>query len=306
MNSRKVNRLFLVMTLVHLAAVLGLSAAYPWIKLGITANFVISELIIAAPAALFWITAGEERKELLSFHKIKFTSALMIVLFTYLMMPLTTVINAVSMLFVDNAVAGISTDIVGMPFWVMFLMMAVYAPVVEELVFRGVVYRGYQKSGTTMQAILLSAVLFGLIHMNFNQAPYAFMLGIVLALLVEAAGSIWASILFHIVFNGHSVCLLFLTKDLFSETMLEETSAQAGSEQWVFALCFYMAAAAAATAAAMCVLIWIANNEGRLEHMRAIRREGRNTKGKMLTGAFVAGVILCLAYMIFTAVILGV
>lgn len=306
MNSKKVNRLFLVMVLVHLAVVFGLSIAYSVFSLSITANFIVSELIIAVPAFLFWMTAGEKRKELLPFHKIKFTSALMIILFTYLMMPLTTVLNAISMLFVDNAVAGISEEVLDMPFVVMFFMMAVYAPFMEELVFRGIVYRGYQQSGTIVQAISLSAVLFGLIHMNFNQAPYAFVLGIVLALLVEATGSIWASVLFHVVFNGNTVCLLFLTKNLFPEIVLEETSAQIGGVEWISSLCFYMVLASATTAIAVCVLAWIANNEGRLGHVKAIWKKRKEGKGKMLTVSFIVGVVLCLAYMICTAVILGV
>ena len=57
-------------------------------------------------------------------------------------------------------------------------MMALFGPFCEEFCFRGVVYRGYLKSGNVTGAVLLSSLLFGLMHMNFNQAPYAFALAL--------------------------------------------------------------------------------------------------------------------------------
>lgn len=305
MNSKRVNRLFLTMVLIHLAVVGMMTAFHNVLEMGIVMNFIISELIIAIPAAVFLFCSKGEKAALLPFHKIKITSALMIVLFTYLIMPLTTVLNAISMLFVKNAMVQISGDVISMPFWLMFVMMAVYAPFMEEFVCRGVIYGGYRSSGTKLQAVILSALLFGLMHMNFNQAPYAFVLGIILALLMEATGSIWAPILFHAVFNGHSVVLLFLTKNLFSPELLAESEARTGKEEWIVMLSVYMVIAAVTTAAATCVLAWIARNEGRTESFQAIWRDRGKTEGQMLTGAFVAGVLLCLAYMIFMAVIFG-
>lgn len=306
MNSKKVNRLFFVMILVHLVVVGLLSFVFTDVTIGIVPSLLLSQMIVAVPAAIFWFTSKGQRKQLLAFCKVKISSLLMIILFTYLMMPLTTVLNAVSMLFVDNAVAGISKDVLDMPFLVMFFVMAVFAPFSEEVVFRGVVYRGYRNSGTTLQAMLLSALLFGLIHMNFNQAPYAFVLGIVLVLLVEATGSIWASVLFHVVFNANSVCLLFLTEKLLPDIDLEESAAVVGDEQWMISICVYMVIAFITTAIAACVLTWIADNEGRLDVLKAIWTERKNIKGKMLTGVFWVALLLCMAYMIFTTVILGV
>ena len=105
----------------------------------------------------------------------------MIILYTFLMGPLTTLLNAISMLFVDNAVVSISGGVLNLPFLLTFFLMAVFGPVCEELCFRGVVYRGYLKSGNVVGAVLLSSLLFGLMHMNFNQAPYAFAIGVSMA-----------------------------------------------------------------------------------------------------------------------------
>lgn len=305
MNGKKVNWLFLTMIIVHFAVVGILTVFHGEIAFGIVKNMLVSELIIAVPAALFLLCPKGDKAAVLSFRRIKITSVFMTVLFAYLTMPLTTVINAISMMFVDNAVLEMSGDVLSMPFFLMFIMMALYGPFMEEFVFRGVVYGGYRKSGTKLQAILLSALLFGLIHMNFNQAPYAFVLGVVMALLVEATGSIWAPIIFHAVFNGNSVCLMYLTKDFLAEEAVKQSAAQAGSDEWIIVLCVYMVMAAVSTSIAACVLAWIARNEGRTEALKAIWSDRKNTKEKMLTVPFIVGIVLCLAFMIFTTVILG-
>ena len=155
----------------------------------------------------------------------KFTSVLMVVVFTFLMEPLTTLLNAISMLFVDNAVMDMSNLALEYPFPVMLFMMAVFGPVCEEVAFRGILYRGYLKSGSALKAVLLSSLLFGLIHMNFNQAPYAFALGVAMALLMEATGSLWAPVLMHMVFNAQSVVRMYVY-DRFFPWILEEQAQQ--------------------------------------------------------------------------------
>ena len=74
----------------------------------------------------------------------------------------------------------------------------------EEVLFRGVVYtnlRPYGKNG----AVLISAVLFGLMHMNTEQLLYTTTAGILLAVLYEMTGSIWSGVLIHMCNNLYSV-----------------------------------------------------------------------------------------------------
>lgn len=189
MKSKKANWLFLVVILVHIAVVFLLFAVGDRITFSIIANFLVSEGIIIVPAVLFLLPMGKRFNETLGFHKIKISTLLMIILFTLLIMPLVTVLNALSMFFTDNAVVAMQDDIVGVPFVVMWLLIGVYGPFCEEFVFRGMLYGGYKKSGKIIGAVLLSSMAFGLMHMNFNQALYAFAIGILLAMLVEATGA---------------------------------------------------------------------------------------------------------------------
>ena len=298
MNSKKSNWLFLTIILVHFAVVAFLLVMGDRIPFGIIANLIVSEGIIIVPALFFLFLSGSRRNGILRFHKIKISSALMIVLFTFLIMPLVTVLNTVSMFFTENAIVPLEEEILGVTFPVMLFLIGIFGPFCEEFVFRGMVYGGYVKSGSRFWAILLSALLFGLMHMNFNQAIYAFAIGIMLSLLMEATGSLWASMLCHMIFNSEQVCLMYLSTKvlgLVSEQELE--SVQMTQESLIVALSGYLIIAAVATPIAFCVLAWIAKNEGREEALKQIWTGRGEKKEYMVTVPLVIAVVLCLAYM---------
>lgn len=76
----------------------------------------------------------------------------------------------------------------------------------EELLFRGFVYNQYRKKNN-LCAILLSAVLFGLMHSGLNAKIYGFTAGLILAIVVAYTNSIWAAIIAH----GTANCLTYIT-----------------------------------------------------------------------------------------------
>jgi len=304
MNSKKVNRFFLTTILLHLFVVVLLVVFRYSFELGIVANFFVSSGMIILPAALFLMISGENWQDALGMHKIKWSTVGMIVLFTFLTMPLTTLINAFSMLFVDNAVVAMSGEVLELPFLASFFFIAIMAPFGEEVVFRGFVYRGYRRSGTLFQAMLLSALLFSFGHMNFNQAAYAFVIGIILVLLVEATGSIWSSVLYHVVFNGYSVCMMYLAETLlpggFEEEMLQ---GEEYMESLLYSMGFSVVSAVIASSIAACVFIWIARNENRLEWIRQIWSRRKEKREKMITPSLIIAIVLCLGYMIADAIL---
>lgn len=298
MNSKKSNWLFLTIILVHFAVVAFLLMMGDKIPFGIIANLIVSEGIIIVPALFFLFLSGSKWNGILRFHKIKISSAFMILLFTFLIMPLVTVLNTVSMFFTENAIVPLEEEILGVTFPVMLFLIGIFGPFCEEFVFRGMVYGGYVKSGSRFWAILLSALLFGLMHMNFNQAIYAFAIGIMLSLLMEATGSLWAPMLCHMIFNSEQVCLMYLSTKvlgLVSEQELE--SVQMTQESLIVALSGYLIIAAITTPIAFCVLAWISKNEGREEALKQIWTGRGEKKEYMVTVSLVIAVVLCLAYM---------
>lgn len=88
----------------------------------------------------------------------------------------------------------------------MFLYSALLAPVAEEILFRGYILRTLRPYGRRF-AILGSAFLFGLFHGNLMQAPYAFLVGLILGYVTTEYSALWAVVL-HM-FNNLVVADLF-------------------------------------------------------------------------------------------------
>lgn len=74
-------------------------------------------------------------------------------------------------------------------------------PIAEELLFRGVVYQRLRVLFGVKWALICSALLFGLVHVNLVQFLYAGILGLLLAFLLEKTGYLYAAILGHIAAN---------------------------------------------------------------------------------------------------------
>lgn len=82
---------------------------------------------------------------------------------------------------------------------------AFITPLLEELLHRGVVYGRLRKMMNMWPAVILSALVFAMLHFNVVQFVYAFLLGIVLALFVEKTGHIYPAVVAHMVANGIAV-----------------------------------------------------------------------------------------------------
>lgn len=83
----------------------------------------------------------------------------------------------------------------------MFLYSVILGPISEELVFRGVTMRQAEKCLPFWLANLMQALLFGIFHMNMIQGVYAFCLGLFFGYICKRGGSIYLSILLHMLFN---------------------------------------------------------------------------------------------------------
>lgn len=82
------------------------------------------------------------------------------------------------------------------------LAIVVAGPVCEEVTFRGAVEGLLLKNSSPWVAVSVSALLFGLIHMNPVQIPFAFVLGLLLGWLYYKTRSLVPSILAHILNNA--------------------------------------------------------------------------------------------------------
>lgn len=87
------------------------------------------------------------------------------------------------------------------------------APVVEEFIFRGLIMTRLAQAMPGWLAAALSAAIFGLCHGHPVWFAYTFVLGVLFGLMDLRLGSIWPSILAHMVFNGVGQILDLLPED---------------------------------------------------------------------------------------------
>ena len=87
---------------------------------------------------------------------------------------------------------------------IMYMTIGLAPAFAEEFLFRGVIYGNLRVFGKT-QAVLISSLLFALMHQNIGQFFYTFVGGMAMALMYELTGSIWCGILFHLLNNELSV-----------------------------------------------------------------------------------------------------
>lgn len=93
------------------------------------------------------------------------------------------------------------------PFIVQIIVAAVLGPAMEELLFRGLVFKRMRTYAIVPLAVLVSAIFFGLYHLNLLQFIYAGLLGLIFAYTYEKFHSIIACIIVHGCGNGISVVL---------------------------------------------------------------------------------------------------
>jgi len=100
----------------------------------------------------------------------------------------------------------------GPGFLVFAIVIAVGAPVVEELFYRGLLLRSLQRYLADGPAIVVSGLIFGASHFELLQLPALAFVGMVLAFLVVRTGRLGPAIWCHMAFNAITVVALALDR----------------------------------------------------------------------------------------------
>lgn len=85
--------------------------------------------------------------------------------------------------------------------------ICIVAPIYEEVIYRGIMLKGLSKKYNDKVAIVVSALLFAIMHMNFQQGINAFLLGIVMGYLYTKTKSLYVSIFAHFINNGVGIII---------------------------------------------------------------------------------------------------
>ncbi len=91
-----------------------------------------------------------------------------------------------------------------------FFTLVIVAPIAEETLFRGYLYGKLKKYSPRWIAIIVTSILFGLAHGQWNVAIDTFVLSVFLCILRDITGSLWPSIMLHMLKNGIAYYFLFV------------------------------------------------------------------------------------------------
>ena len=84
---------------------------------------------------------------------------------------------------------------------IQILTVGIFGPIAEELLCRASIFNRLRMRGSEKSAILISSLIFGIMHLNLTQASYAFVLGVIQAAAYIKYENILAPTIIHITFN---------------------------------------------------------------------------------------------------------
>jgi len=108
--------------------------------------------------------------------------------------------------FIEEAFSKIMTNN-----YLMFFSFAIVAPIFEEIICRGIILELFLKRYNDLAAVVLSAIIFGLIHMNIPQFINAFIMGMALGYIYLKTKSLIACMFGHFC-NNFIACVLMIIK----------------------------------------------------------------------------------------------
>lgn len=109
---------------------------------------------------------------------------------------------------IDIADMSSTTDILSsIPLGLSIIVSVAISPICEELIFRGIMLPRFCRGGERF-GILCSSAAFAFFHGNITQGAYAFVIGIILAIVVRRTGKIQDSIIIHCFLNAISACII--------------------------------------------------------------------------------------------------
>ncbi|MDN4525966.1 CPBP family intramembrane glutamic endopeptidase [Fictibacillus fluitans] len=160
--------------------------------------------IVLRPTHLSWSEVGLRPMVMKDWKTILWLTIILIV-GDVIVMVLTSFIGNT---FENSKTAAMQQDVNFLTVLIAFVSAAVISPVYEEIFFRGFLYRWLRTRLGFLGAMLLSSLIFTIIHIpTYNAMPVNFLSGIIFAWAYERTNTIWPSVIIHGLTNGIMVLL---------------------------------------------------------------------------------------------------
>lgn len=164
----------------------------------------IPEYVIAFPIGILFMRYMKpekiEERKLGTLNAVKAVPSIlfMMVAGSFISLLISGILNLFLGRGVPNPVAAMASDGTSLPVQILFFV--ILAPVIEEFIFRKTLIDRLKPYGEVM-AIVISAMMFGLLHGNFSQMFYACGIGLVFGTIYSRTGRLRYSVICHMVVN---------------------------------------------------------------------------------------------------------
>lgn len=184
------------------------------VEKGTLISVLITQGYLLLAAIIYIIVTGKRLKVDLEIKSYKLSSFFLSLVVLIAAAPMSICLNLISQLFVKNETSMAIYEITeNVPAWAAILIIGCLPGIVEETLYRGIMLHAFRRY-SILVGVLVSAVSFGLMHLNFNQIPYAIYLGLIFAFIVEATGSLLSTMIMHAIFNAVNTAYLFILPKL--------------------------------------------------------------------------------------------
>ncbi len=188
-------------------------------------SVIMTQGYLLCAAFIFILLTGKSFKNDLNIKSYKLSSFFLSFLVLMCATPMANWLNVLSQFFAENATGQAIFEITeNVPAWLAIVIVGCLPGFIEETIYRGIMYSAFRRY-SVLTGVVISALSFGLMHLNFNQMMYAIYLGTVFAFLVEATGSLVSTMILHMLFNAINTGYLYVLPkllEIFRQLGMEE------------------------------------------------------------------------------------
>lgn len=187
--------------------------------------------LILMPSILLLYIYKYDVKQVLRLNRVGAINLLLTFFIMLFALPVVGVLNLLNLLVINNIFGRIIVPDIPqasnfVELLINVLVIAGSAGICEEVMFRGVIQRGLERFGA-IKSILITAFLFGLLHLDFQRFFGTFLLGALIGFIVYRTNSLLSGIFAHFANNSFAVILGYVSVKV-SQIMKPSGAGQAG------------------------------------------------------------------------------
>jgi len=165
------------------------------------ASMILQVLTMGIPTLAYFVVTKKSPWAVLPIKPLDFKTAVRVIIIAIATVSVVFFIWHVPHLFTNVQPSDNISRLDSM--WMHLIAAVLFAGILEEVWFRGVVYHEYRSERVSIRrTAIASGLIFGLMHFDVVQSVYATVLGVLMAYLIYYTRSIWAPILWHVVVNA--------------------------------------------------------------------------------------------------------